>query len=246
MILLFNLLKVLAIVQARMGSTRLPGKVLMKIEGKTILEHVINFLQFSKNIDDIIVATTDEPTDDEIEVLIKNLGVKCYRGSSSDVLKRYYDCAKQFKGDIIVRITADDPIVDPVLIDKVIDKCKNTRCDYATNLLHRTYPLGISGEAFSFTMLEKLYVNQLDLLSREHVTHDMLINPKLYDIEEVFAPPGLERPSWRLTVDYMEDLQLMRKIFSALYKPNSFIKYESLVDFLDKNQKLFDINNKYS
>jgi len=228
-----------------MDSTRLPGKVLMKICDKPILEHIVNFLNFSKHIDEIIVATSTESQDDEIEELLKTLGIKCFRGSSSDVLLRYYECANEYKGNIVVRITADDPIVDPILVDTVIEECKKTGCDYSTNMLHRTYPLGICGEALSFSTLENLHVNQLDPLTREHVTYHILTHPELYNIVEVFTPRGLERPDWRLTVDYLEDLQLMRKIFSNLYEPNSFIKYESLVNFLDKNQYLLNINRKY-
>ena len=242
----FYLMKVLSIIQARMESARLPGKVLMKIQGKSILEHIVDFLKYSELTDRIIVATTKLPQDDKIEELLNGIGIDCYRGSSEDVVGRFYECAKFFKGDLIVRLTADDPLVDPLLVDEVIKLCKKTGCDYASNLLPRTFPYGYSsGEALTFNILKKLHETEKDPLGREHVTRHILQHPDLYDIKNVLAPPGLERPHWRLTVDYMEDFQLMSEIFSRLYNPNSFIEYRSLVELLDANEHLLEINEKY-
>lgn len=238
-------MKVLSVIQARIGSTRLPGKVLLKIQGKTILEHIVDFLKFSKLTDQIIVATTNLSVDDKIVNLMNDLQIDYFRGSSDDVLCRYFECAKAFNGDLIVRITADDPIIVPELIDEVISTCKQTGCDYATNLLHRTYPLGITGEAFTFSILKKLHEKQIDPMSREHVTHHMLENPHLYNIREIFAPSDLVRSNWRLTIDHEEDFQLISEIFSRLYTPNSYIRYPSLVKYLDKNNDLLKINKKY-
>lgn len=218
----------------------------MKLQGKPMLEHIVDFLRYSKMTDHIVIATSRLSEDDLIEELSKRLQVSCYRGSANDVLERYYECARKFGGDLIVRITADDPIVDPELIDEVIQICKQTNCDYATNILHKTYPLGICGEAFTFKILQKLHKQQKDSLSREHVTHNMLENPYLYNIREVFAPEKLRRPHWRLTVDYKEDFELMSEIFSKLYDANSYIKYNSLVKLLDENEYLLKINEKYN
>lgn len=228
-----------------MDSSRLPGKVLMKLQDKTILEHIVDFLKYSKLTDKIIVATSNLHQDDQIEELLNTINIECYRGSSNDVLARYYECAKIFMGDIIVRITADDPLINPELIDEVIQVCQKTGCDYATNLLTKTYPYGIFGEAFTFSILEQLHKSRNDQMSREHVTYHMTENPYLYKIEEVFAIPELSRPNWRLTVDYIEDYYLMQEIFARLYRPNSYIKYETLVKLLDDNPDLLKINEKY-
>lgn len=228
-----------------MGSSRLPGKVLMKLQDKTILEHIVNFLKYSKLTDKIIVATSDLQQDDKIEELLNTMNIECYRGSSNDVLARYYECAKLFKGDIIVRITADDPLVNPELIDEVIQVCQKTGCDYATNVLTKTYPYGIFGEAFTFPILEQLHKLRNDQMSREHVTHHMIENPHLYKIKQVFASPELSRPHWRLTVDHIEDYSLMQEIFAKLYRPNSYIQYGTLVKLLDDNPQLLKINEKY-
>ena len=232
-------MKILAIIQARMDSSRLPGKVLMKIENKTILEHIIDSLKFSKLIDEIIVATSKNKHDDKIELLCNSLRIYCFRGSQNDVLRRYYDCAKFFKGDLILRITGDNPFVDPIIIDKIIQICKKSHCQYASNVLHQTFPLGYSlCEAMTFLTLEQLYNTKLNKMSREHVTHDVRKNPHKYFVKEILAPKNFQRPNWRLTVDYNEDLELAKKIFSKLYKPGKPILYKTLVKFLDKNQEI--------
>ena len=218
----------------------------MQLQGKPILEHIVDFLRYSKMTNRTVVATSELPEDNPIEELSKRLQVSCYRGSANDVLARYYECAKKFDGDLIVRITADDPLVNPELIDEIIQVCMQTNCDYATNILHKTYPIGICGEVFPFKILQKLHERQKDSLSREHVTYHITENPHLYNIREVFAPEKLRRPNWRLTVDYKEDLELMSEIFTKLYDANSYIKYASLVRLLDENKHLLQINEKYN
>jgi len=239
-------LKILTIIQARTGSTRLPNKALLKILGKPILKHIVDFLKFSKLIDQIVIATTTLAEDDEIEKFSKKLGILCFRGSSQNVLDRYYQCAKNFKGDLIVRITSDDPLIDPSIVDKIIETCNKTKSDYASNTLKQTYPLGFSScEVFTFSLLEKLHREQNDPLSREHVTYHIRKNPDLYNVVNIAAPEHLSRPNWRLTVDYYEDYQLMSEIFSKLYNPKFYIKYSEVVKLLDKEKELLKINEKY-
>ena len=184
-----------------MGSTRLPGKVLKIIEGKSMLEHQIDFLKKSKLTDQLIIATTTLSEDNDIEYLAHKINIDYYRGSNTDVLERYYKCAKKFKGDMIVRITADNPLVEPTLIDKIIQLAIDTKCDFATNMMEQTYPLGYLVEVFPFRVLEKLYLNQKDPLTREHVTYHIKKNTKLYDIQNYTLPKDLARPEWRLAVD---------------------------------------------
>ncbi len=239
-------MKIISIIQVRMNSKRLPHKALMPILGKSLLQHVIEFLNFSKLTDKIIVATTTETIDNKIEELCKTLNVACFRGNSSDVLERYYECAKTFHGDLIVRITADNPLLDPNLVDKIIQICKDTNCDYATTMLGKTFPYGYLVEAITFPILDKLHKTKKDKLSREHVTYYLRTHPEEYKTEKLDNPSKIARPNWRLTVDYIEDLKLIKKIFIKLYKPKSFIKYESVVDFLDNNKHLLKINRKYN
>lgn len=238
-------MNVVTIIQARMGSNRLPGKVLMKIKEKSILEHVINFLNLSKLVEIIVVATTNLPEDDQIEKLCHDLNIKCFRGNPENVLERYYQCAKLFDADLIVRLTGDDPLIDPKLVDSIIYECQNGKYDYASNVLHQTYPIGYSPcEVFTFKTLKDLYNNQKDPMSTEHVTYYIRKNPNFYKIKEFSAPVNLSRPNWRLTIDYKEDFQLMSEIFSKLYSGPP-ISYESLVDLLEKNPELLKINEKY-
>jgi len=230
-----------------MDSKRLPGKVLMKIEGKEVLQHIIDFLKLSKLSDQIIVATTKLPEDDKICKLASENKIEYFRGSSDDVLERYYECAKKFQGDIIVRITSDDPLVNPEVVDKVIKKCKEDNCDYASNSLPQTYPYGYSScEALTFSVLQQLYENRTDPESRKHVTYYIRNNPNMFRMGNVEASQEFARPQWRVTIDYAEDFQLVTKIFSKLYDKKSFIKYELLVKFLDNNSHLLEINKKYS
>lgn len=238
-------MNVLSIIQARIGSSRLPRKVLMEIEGKPILEHLIDFLKFSQLTNKIIVATSKLNQDDEIEKLALKNNVDCYRGSEIDVLARYYECATKFQGDLIVRITADCPLLDPRLVDQAIEICIKSNCDYASNMIHQTYPLGYLVEAVKFTILDKLHKTQHDPLSREHVTYHIRQHPEQYKIEEILLPQNLDRHNWRLTIDYKEDYELLSKIFSKLYVPHSFIKYEKVVELLDNNLDLLQINKKY-
>ena len=217
----------------------------MKLEDKTILEHIINFLALSQNINEIVIATTTLPEDDKIEDLAKKINVKCYRGSSENVLERYYQCAKNSNADLIVRITADDPILEPTLIDTIIEECKKEKLDYASNVLERSFPLGYTNcEVFTFDVLSKLYHEQKDPASLEHVTYHIKQNQKLFKIKSIVAPNGLERGDWRLTIDYEQDLLLMREIFSEMYLPGEAFEYKKLVSFLDENPELLKINRE--
>ena len=229
-----------------MGSSRLPGKVLRIIEGKSMLEHQINFLNQSKLVDQVIVATTTLSEDDKIEELSINLNTDCFRGSRDTVLERYYECAKKFDGDIIGRITGDSPIIDYKLTDKAIQLCQENNYDYISNVMHLTYPLGYNScEVFPFRILKKLYYSNPDLMSKEHVTYHIRKYPELYNIGELSAPLLLQRPNWRLTIDYEEDYQLMKKLFSLFYRDNYIINYESLVKFLERNSDILEINRQY-
>ena len=166
-----------------------------------MLEYVIKQTLSSKLIKKVIIATTKKNEDLPIIEYCKKNNLMYFRGSNKDLLDRYYKCAKKFKGDMIVRITADNPLVEPTLIDKIIQIAINTKCDFATNMMEQTYPLGYLVEVFPFRVLEKLYMNQKDPLTREHVTYHIKKNPKLYNIQNYTLPKDLARPEWRLAVD---------------------------------------------
>jgi spore coat polysaccharide biosynthesis protein SpsF len=238
-------MKIVVIIQARMGSTRLPGKVLRKIEDKTVLGHIVDFLKNAKNIDKIIIATTNLPEDNEIEKTSKNHKVDCFRGDSKNVLKRYYECAKMYKADIVIRLTGDNPMIDSTLIDSIIKECKKEKYDYISNVIDKSYPIGYSTcEGFNFNLLSNLFKNQQDSDSLEHVTYHIRKNPSMYKIKSIKAPKDIERSKWRLSIDYEQDITLMKKIFSNIYVPGKSFEYRQVVDFLDKNPELLKINDK--
>ena len=151
----------LAIIQARLGSTRLPGKVLKKILGKTVLEHIIERLSYAGKIDQLIIATSSLSENDQIADLAKQKGISCFRGDEDDVLNRFYRAALQYKGDIVVRITGDCPLVDPFVVDKIIDYHVSHGGDYTSNTIQRTFPRGIVAEVLTIDVLKRL--SQMDL-----------------------------------------------------------------------------------
>jgi len=224
-----------------MGSSRLPGKILKELNGKPILHHIIDFLNFSEINKKIVIATTDLKEDDVVYAFSKKLNIECFRGSSQNVLERFYKCAKRFNADLIIRLTADNPLVNPKIIDDLIDLCKDYNCDYVSNCLHPTFPYGYSTcEIFTFSTLTKLYENQHDPESLEHVTYFIRQNPNLFNVKELKAPLALSRPNWKLSVDTHDDYVKMQKIFLNLYRENSFIDYPTLVHFLDNNKQIIN------
>lgn len=239
-------MKVVAIIQARIGSKRLPGKAMLILQNKPILEHIINFLKFSKKIDQIVVATTNLSEDIEIVNLSKKLGISYFCGDSENVLNRYLECAKKFSADIIVRITSDDPLIDSEIVDKIIEKHIRSKSDYSSNVLQQTYPIGFSScEVFNFSILEQLSREHNYPENREHVTHHLRKHYRRYNTTNISAPKSLQRPSWRLTIDYIDDYNLMKKIFENLYVSNQSISYEKLVKFLDEHPEILEINSKH-
>ena len=233
------------IVQARMASTRLPGKVLKKIFGKTLLEHLISRLKKVKSADKIIVATTTKQRDGKIVKAAKKLGVDFFRGSEEDVLDRTYQAAKIRRladGDAIVRVTSDCPIIDPAIVDKVINfyKRNKNKFDYVSNTYPPTFPDGMDTEVFSFKALERAWKNASLLSEREHVTAYIYKHTEIFRIGNVRSTK--DNSHLRLTVDEPNDLILVRKIFGALYKKNKYFTLRDILSFLKRNPKSISIN----
>ncbi len=219
----------------------------MKINNKPIISIILDSLKLCKMVDVIVVATTNLKKDDKVAQLVSEEGIYCFRGSEKNVLKRFFQCAKIHQADLVVRLTADNPIIDPTIVDKLIKICKTSNCDYASNVLRPSYPVGFTScEVFKFTILKNLYENQKDQLSKEHVTYHIRQNLNKFKIKEILAHKNLSRPKWRLTIDYLEDFELLTTIFEKLKTKKHFISYKELVFFLDKNPKLLKLNKKYS
>jgi len=225
------------IIQGRCNSDRFPNKVLENLNGKSILWHIIERCKIM-NLP-IIVSTTDQSIDDPIIKIAKECGVNFFRGSTNDVLDRIYQTAKKFSLDFIIRITADCPLIDPIESGKVIDSLKTENYDYVA-LDDTTYPDGLDTEGFSFKSLEKSW-NVAKLISeREHVT------PYIKDIKNGFKLHLIKfhknYSKYRLTVDYPDDLQLIQKIYSELYRGNIF-HIDEIIHFLQKKPELLMINS---
>jgi spore coat polysaccharide biosynthesis protein SpsF len=233
-------MNVVVIVQARIGSTRLPGKVLKKIKDKTILDYVIDRLKFCKNIDDIILATTTDKKDDVLEEYAIKKKINYFRGSEEDVLARYYFAAKKFGADVIVRITSDCPFIDPEIVDSIIIRHLNEDADYTANILKRTYPRGVDTEVINFDALKKSYENADQKFQREHVTPYIARQPNKFKLISIEAEGNMRRPDIRITIDTKEDFELIEKIL--LHFDNLNFKTADIIDFLDENPELLEIN----
>lgn len=235
-------MKVVAIIQARMGSTRLPGKILKKVMDKTLLEYQLERVRQSRLIDEIIVATTEKDQDQAIVKLCEQLGQKVYRGSENDVLSRYYEAAVQNKADVVVRLTSDCPLIDPEVIDEVIQLYLKRRVDidYASNTLERTFPRGLDTEVFSFGALQKAHERALLEGDREHVTAYIYTNPSEFHLVNLSCRQSLGSHRW--TVDAEEDFELIKRILEHLYPINPQFVMQDVLDQLKMNPTWVDIN----
>lgn len=233
-------MKVGAIIQARLGSTRLPGKILLDLFGKTVLERVIERVKAAKFVEDAIIATTLNKEDDEVESLCVKARVKYFRGSENDVLDRFYQTAKQYRIENIVRITADCPLIDPVIIDKVIKLHLKDNADYTANIIEETYPDGVDVEVFTFPALKKAWEDASLKSEREHVTPYIRKNPTLFKIANLKHESDLSGQRW--TLDEKADYEFIKSIYDALYKGNTDFGMKEVLEFLKSHPEVSKIN----
>ncbi len=233
-----------AIVQARMGSTRLPRKVLKKVVGKPLLEHIVERLKRSKKLEKIIVATTSAPADKPIVEFCERNNIDYFIGSENDVLDRYYQAAKKFRVNPVVRITADCPLIDPVVVDKILDYFLRNRgkLDFASNTIKRTYPDGLDVEVFSFETLERTWSEAKHGFDREHVTPFMCNNPDKFRVANVENDQDLSGLRW--TVDYPEDFEMVKLVFENLYKKKGVFLMDDVIKLLKKKPEIAEINKR--
>ena len=223
-----------------MGSTRLPRKVLANIEGQTMLERVIRRTALAKSVDQIVVATSDRPEDERVAVAAQNLGVHVTRGSEDDVLDRYRQAAVEAGAATVVRISADSPLVDPEVIDMVVDAFLSNDADYASNKLEPSFPVGLDVEAFSYRTLEKTWKDAKEPYERSHVTVRMYSNPGRLKLLPVTTDPNRHEMRW--TVDTREDLEFVREVFKAFNGRNDF-SWREVVELVGARPELASINS---
>lgn len=228
-------MKVIAIIQARMGSTRLPGKVLNKVQDKPLLEYQIDRVKKAKTIDEIVIATTTKDNDNQIVDLCKRLSLPYYRGSEEDVLSRYYESAAKFQADVIVRLTADCPLIDPDVIDKVVNAYLESLeyYDFACNTLVRTYPKGLDTEVMTFKLLKQIHEEAKEIFYREHVTNYIYHHPEKFKILNIQNDFDASVHQW--TLDTEEDFLLIQKIIQELYPNNKHFSFLDVLEILEKN-----------
>ena len=232
-------LKVVAIVQARMGSRRLPGKVLKDLEGESVLARVVNRLRRARLIDEVLVATTDRASDDAIVEECRRWTVSVSRGDQEDVLDRYFRAAQLSKADIVVRVTSDCPLIDPEVTDRTIAAFLEVQPDYASNVLTRTYPRGLDTEVMSFASLARAWQEARKPYEREHVTPFLYEHPGEFKLLSVTGEADYSSHRW--TVDTPEDLALVRAIYLRLKDKPEFL-WRDVLDTLDREPGLSDLN----
>lgn len=229
------------VAQARMSSTRLPGKVLMDLAGRPVVDHVIERCRRARLADDVWVATTTDPTDDVLVEHMGALGVPFVRGSLEDVLARYVLAAEHSKADVLVRVTCDCPLIDPAIIDRVIEAFREQpEVDYCSNVLVRSFPIGMDTEVFSLAALLRADREASPGLEREHVTPYIYRRPETFRLRNVEAPQWANRPELRLTVDEMDDLEMMRALLELTPAPS----LANVLQVLDAHASLADLNSR--
>ena len=233
-------MKVVAIIQARMGSTRLPGKVLKDLGGATVLARVVNRTRRARLLDKVVVATSTAAGDDVIVNECRRLGVACFRGSEQDVLDRYYQCSRQFSAEAVVRITSDCPLIDPELIDAHVERLKShwAEVDFVTNMMRETFPLGLAVEAMPVDVLTRMHRMSQTGDLREHVTTLAYVQPQWFRIDHVTNAENLSHMRW--TVDTPADLEFVRLIFGQ-FRHDHF-SWRDVLPVLQQHPEWADIN----
>lgn len=232
-------MRVIAIIQARMGSTRLPGKVLRDIGGKTMLARVVRRAQRASLLDKVVVATTVQPADEAIVAECEDLQVPYFRGSEEDVLDRYYQTLQTYPAEIVVRITSDCPLIEPDVVDQVVRAFLNEQPDYASNTLEHTYPRGLDVEVASTEALSRAWREADVDYQRVHVTPYLYQNPKLFRLLSITADSSYSNYRW--TVDTPEDMEFVRAVYARLGNEDTFT-WLDVMRLLTEQPQLVELN----
>jgi spore coat polysaccharide biosynthesis protein SpsF len=234
--------KVVTVIQARMGSSRLPGKVLMPVAGRTLMSYLVERLRKAARVDELVVATTTHPRDDAIVVFCEAERIGVVRGSEQDVLSRFVVAARATRADVVVRVTADCPLLEPALVDRAVQVFVegHGRPDYVSNMLPPTWPYGMAVEVFAAETLLIADAEAIDPAEREHVTPFIYRRPERFRIESLVLQP--DRSSERWTVDTPEDFELVSRILAELYPRKPGFLLEDVVALLDEHPDWRSIN----
>ncbi len=234
---------VAAIIQARNGSTRLPGKVMMTLAGRRVIEHVVERVQAAGRIRAIVVATTNEEADTTMAEFLSHRGIEVFRGSTHDVLDRYYQTALSRGFKHIVRITADCPLIDPKIIDQVVQEYQKKKVDYCANVLERTFPDGLDVEVFSFEALTRAWQQTQYPAEREHVTLYIRRHPEFFSLANVALNPSLGKERW--TLDYPEDFDLIERVLQETSRNGHIASFREILQCLDDHPAWRELNERF-
>ncbi len=234
--------KISAIIEARMTSTRLPGKVLLEAVGKPMLQLMIERISRAAAIDNIIIATTTNDSDDPIVELAKTLSIDYFRGSEHDVLGRVVGSAQAHNVDVIVEIPGDCPLIDPAYVDLCVNEFIEGDADYVSSALSNSFPHGSEAQVFLTKTLEDVASRTDDPTDHEHVSLFMYNNPKLYKIQAINAPIDIARPDVHLTLDEQKDYEFISHIFEHFYLDNPNFTLQEILDLLNSNDCLARLN----
>ncbi len=232
------------IVQARTSSTRLPGKVLMDIAGKPMLLRQLQRLHHGLNFSKLVVATSDDPSDDAVEKLCRENDFQCFRGPLNDVMQRFILCAQEYDIDYIIRVGGDDPLIDPECCNylrKLHLEGSHYDFMYASN--REGWPYGCAAELISRKALNVIHQKVDNPFYTEHTIPYFFDHPDEFRVLKVLSPEAIRRPDYYFTVDYPEDLALIRRIFTELLSEGEFFPLQKVIHFIDTNQKVRSVNN---
>ena len=225
-----------AILEVRMGSTRLPGKSMMDVTGAPLIKRVVDRVKLSKKVNKVILATTKNTKDDVLEKFAKEEDIDCFRGSEENVLERVVFAARKYQVKHIVELHGDNPFLDPKIIDSAVELYETSKCDYVSNTLEKTFPSGVRVQVFPTKELEKIYNTIDDPAVNEHVSLYFYEHPELYNIVNLKAPPEINRPEIRLTVDTEKDLKLVRIIYQKLIEQKKLSGFSTrdVIEVIDR------------
>lgn len=242
-------IKIVTVIQARSGSSRLANKIFLTLTGKPLLYRMFERVAASELKGTIVIATTTESSDDNVESFCKDHKINIYRGHQTDLLDRHYQAAKIFSADAVIKIPSDCPLIDSKVIDKVIQFYLNNinNYDYVSNLHPATYPDGNDVEIMSFNALEKAWNNAEREFEREHTTPFIWENPDKFRIGNVLWETGLDYSmTYRFTIDYPEDYEFIKKVYDELYPKKPDFSLEDILNLLNENKEIKKINSKYN
>jgi spore coat polysaccharide biosynthesis protein SpsF len=233
--------KIAAIIQARMGSTRLPGKVLLDLGGETVLARVVGRLRRATRVDKIVVATTNSVADDAMVRECHRLQVSSFRGAEDDVLDRYYQAARMCAAEAVVRITSDCPVIDPELVDETVGRFIEEQGDYASNSFSRTYPRGLDTEVFTMGALERAWRDARQPYEREHVTPFFYEHPEFFRLVSLCG--RIDYSQYRWTLDTADDLELLRAIYERFSSRDDF-RWTEVIQLMEREPELAELNSR--